>query len=191
MNYGELKTWIGEFAKKRDFTASEYALFVDGARERIGRELRARWMLITDPAFAMTELETPAPTDCREILTLRNGRNRISIYTPKKWQEQKYARRVSYNRGAYACLDAGTILCDKTFAEPSELRYYKTPEPLSLDTDTNPLLTNERFAYLNPALHIAFGYLHNEERAQFYDNETDKIFQRINNEHRRVLTSRD
>lgn len=172
-NYTELQSFIADFLA-RDDLATQIATFISLAEQRMSRELNIALLERVARADVLASQQFIAmPTDMRsirEVATI-DGTERKSLryLTPAQLDERK--RNTTTSDVDYYSITANDIeLCGiPTKALRLEIVYNEGVSSLGSSTPTNTILTRHGDAYLHGALHQAFSFLQDEQRAQYHD----------------------
>lgn len=181
--YSDLIASIATWLNRSDLT-SVIPDFVTLAEARVARDLRLRKLVSTATLTCTASVQTVAlPTDLLEIenLTITNASppRTLSVITPELMD-------VKFPEAYWVGVPTDyTIIGDNLVLGPTpdsaytiSVSYYPRNTALS-SASTNWLLTNHPGIYLSAALHEAYAYLHDEERAiawlQKYKLEADAL----------------
>lgn len=177
MNYGELIAAVEEWTKKEDYAAGQVELFIDFALSEIGAQVRHPLLVTIDAAFTGPAV----PAGFAAPLSLTFGDTMLSKLTAVQYQMQEGGLRWKRRyRSPYYAVIGDQVVMSKTFADPGTFLYYKAPGPFSANSDTHPLLTAFPHLFVSLSNQAAFGFLHNEERAEWWEKQSGRSIAVVN-----------
>lgn len=170
MNYGELKTQIANWLNRSDLT-SQIPTFIEIASGRINRSCKVRAFVARSRA-SMTAgqqyLQLPEDYLGARNIQWQSSPPRALKYLPLAAMDEK---RFEINDTSgipeyYSVFsDVIEILPTPSADGTIEIIYQQRPGSLSIDTDTNYILTNAPDVYLYGALSEAHRYLGDEQQS--------------------------
>lgn len=172
-NYGTLKSFIADFLARDDLT-SQIATFVTLTEQRMSRELDIALLeRVARASVVQGQQFVSLPTDLRSIREVASidGTTRRSLYylTPAQLDDRK--RSTTTEDLEYYSITANDLelLATPGKALTLEIVYNEGVAALTDSAPTNTILTRHGDAYLHGALHQAFAFLQDEQRAQYHD----------------------
>ncbi len=180
-NYGELKTAVANWLSRSDLTA-RIPEFICLAEDRIAldRRIRIRAMETTTD-LAISSQSTPLPANYlgARRLYLEGNEPRLEFLPP----EDFWIRQLSIETGTpkFFTAEGDNLLVGPAPGSPvtGKLLYWKRFARLTLDTDTNWLLSNAAGIYLYGTLLEAEPFIGDDARAltwsTLWDDEVDKL----------------
>lgn len=166
MNYGQLQSNVESALGRSDVPSYVYTLTSSG----LNRDLRLLEMQCVTTLYASgEEIDLPDNFLAAESVYIDSGGSRSPLL-PVTEQSQAN-RHDSSGRPYYYAIhkDTMTLMPVPDSSYEIELRYYERLDGLSLDADTNSVLTNYPGLYLYAALTHAAVWAQDDEAAQRYN----------------------
>jgi hypothetical protein len=167
-NYGELKSAIGDFLNRSDLT-SVIPTFIDFAEAEINRTLRVRQMVARAEAAIDTRFSA-VPSDFVEakdlVIVTGTPVTPLEFVTQQEMAQIRNTEIASAGKPKYfSVVGAQFEFVPTPDAEYSlEMTYFAKISALTLDADTNWLLTDYPDLYLYTSLMHSAPYLKDDER---------------------------
>jgi hypothetical protein len=167
-NYGELKSAIGDFLNRSDLT-SVIPTFIDFAEAEINRTLRVRQMVARAEAAIDTRFSA-VPSDFVEakdlVIVTGTPVTPLEFVTQQEMAQIRNTEIASAGKPKYfSVVGAQFEFVPTPDAEYSlEMTYFAKISALTLDADTNWLLTDYPDLYLYNSLMHSAPYLKDDER---------------------------
>jgi len=172
-NYGTLKSFIADFLARDDLT-SQIGTFITLTEQRMSRELDIALLeRVARASVAQGQQFVSLPTDLRSIREVAyvDGDTRRALYylSPAQLDERK--RSTTTSELAYYSITANDLelLATPGKALTLEIVYNEGVAALTDSEPTNTVLARHGDCYLQGALHQAFAFLQDEQRAQYHD----------------------
>jgi hypothetical protein len=167
-NYGELKSAIGDFLNRSDLT-SVIPTFIDFAEAEINRTVRVRQMVARAEAAIDTRFSA-VPSDFVEakdlVIVTGTPVTPLEFVTQQEMAQIRNTEIASAGKPKYfSVVGAQFEFVPTPDAEYSlEMTYFAKISALTLDADTNWLLTDYPDLYLYTSLMHSAPYLKDDER---------------------------
>jgi len=172
-NYGTLKSFIADFLARDDLT-SQIGTFITLTEQRMSRELDIALLeRTTQSSVSAGQQFVSLPTDLRsirEVAYIDGGtRQGLHYLSPSQLDERK--RSTTTDALAYYSITANELelLAPPSKALTLEFVYNEGVAALTDSEPTNTVLARHGDCYLQGALHQAFAFLQDEQRAQYHD----------------------
>lgn len=181
MNYGELKSAIADYMHRPDLTA-QIPLFVEQARTRINRDLRAREM-VTRQTLTPGANPFPLPADFLEMIDISYVRRtqRVSLRLSPMTRINEYDRaNTPVPFPEYYSINGTEIVVSPNGEDQEYTLIYYAAEPKLIDDSDEPI-TLESFPslWLHGSLIEAHAYTQDEElrgtATQVYTSEITRL----------------
>jgi len=172
-NYSTLKAFIADFLAREDL-GSQINTFITLTEQRMSRELDIALLeKVARASVVANQQFVSLPTDLRSIREVASidGTTRRSLHylSPAQLDERK--RNTTTGNLEFYSITANDLelLGLPASAVTLEIVYNEGVAALSDSAPTNTILTRHGDAYLHGALHQAFSFLQDEQRAQYHD----------------------
>lgn len=172
-NYGTLKSFIADFLARDDLT-SQIGTFITLTEQRMSRELDIALLeRTTQSSVSAGQQFVSLPTDLRSIREVAyvDGGTRQGLHylSPSQLDERK--RSTTTDALAFYSVTANELelLAPPSKALTLEFVYNEGVAALTDSEPTNTVLARHGDCYLQGALHQAFAFLQDEQRAQYHD----------------------
>jgi hypothetical protein len=172
-NYGTLKSFIADFLARDDLT-SQIGTFITLTEQRMSRELDIALLeRTTQSSVSAGQQFVSLPTDLRSIREVAyvDGGTRQGLHylSPSQLDERK--RSTTTDALAFYSITANELelLAPPSKALTLEFVYNEGVAALTDSEPTNTVLARHGDCYLQGALHQAFAFLQDEQRAQYHD----------------------
>ena len=172
-NYGTLKSFIADFLARDDLT-SQIGTFITLTEQRMSRELDIALLeRTTQSSVSAGQQFVSLPTDLRSIREVAyvDGGTRQGLHylSPSQLDERK--RSTTTDALAFYSITANELelLAPPIKALTLEFVYNEGVAALTDSEPTNTVLARHGDCYLQGALHQAFAFLQDEQRAQYHD----------------------
>jgi len=186
--YANLKTAVASWAN-RDDLSDNIPDFIAWAHQEIGRRLRAPVLYARDDVTIDAEtVSAPAGFLAAKRLYLDTDPRRILNLTDSAHLVEITAQFASVTYPTYFAVEGTSTLAFAplfTGSATGKLLFYKAPDTLSDDDDTNTVLTKYPFLYLYGALEAMFRFLEDPDRMQQYGGLFGALIDSINTEESR------
>lgn len=183
--FSTLKTAVADWLDRDDLaaTAGPIEQWIDMAEDEIYRRLRIRAMEdSTSVAIASGTIAVPDNfLEPRAVTVTLSGENHKLEPKPAEWIYDNYPLRQSDSLPKYYALEGDTLIFgpypDSTYTV--NVKYYKRLTALGVANETNWFTTNASDLLLNMSLLNSIGYLGEDERANHWRSERDRIIAEI------------
>lgn len=189
-NYGTLKTELASFLNRTDLAAISPS-FITSAHNKLNRDLRVRDMVTRATATLDSEYSA-FPADFLEIRDIRINTDPVQtleFITPDQQNVERNRWGNTAGQPKYFTVMGSTW---QVFPTPdsttytAEMAYYQKIPVMTLDADTNWLLTKCPDVYLYGSLVHAEPYLNNDERVVIWQTLFRDAFQSLEKEDERT-----
>lgn len=187
-NYGELQASIAAWATKTSLTA-QIPDFVAWAHQEIGRRLRCPLLYArADVTVGAESVAAPAGfLAAKRFFLDLTPRRQLRLVDSATAIDMSCSQGTGDYPSVFAVEGTDTLAFAPLFggSTTGKLLFYKAPDLLVDDADSNVVLAKYPFLYLWGALQALFRYLEDDNNAAIYGGQFDQLIASINAEEAR------